>query len=181
MMARNTGILADRALLELAKSCFYLNQLDHFADQFVLARERADLDVDPAEVTIYLRSKLAREFNLPFYPLELLYSVDDYVTPAVIDDARRTLRRLGQSPALQEAILATEFWVEYLASSEPEAFFTVKDTITYKVSVLDQELSDRRSDEYLERRQQLADEETNEHNRLVRQLTEGTQRTLQRV
>ncbi|MFL9671924.1 NEL-type E3 ubiquitin ligase domain-containing protein [Pseudomonas marginalis] len=173
--------LADRALLELAKSCFYLNQLDHFADQFVLARERADLDVDPAEVTIYLRSKLAREFNLPFYPLELLYSVDDYVTPAVIDDARRTLRRLGQSPALQEAILATEFWVEYLASSEPEAFFTVKDTITYKVSVLDQELSDRRSDEYLERRQQLADEETNEHNRLVRQLTEGTQRTLQRV
>jgi hypothetical protein len=99
----------------------------------------------------------------------------------VIDDARRTLRRLGQSPALQEAILATEFWVEYLASSEPEAFFTVKDTITYKVSVLDQELSDRRSDEYLERRQQLADEETNEHNRLVRQLTEGTQRTLQRV
>ena len=173
--------LADRALLELAKSCFYLNQLDHFADQFVLARERADLDADPAEVTIYLRSKLAREFNLPFYPLELLYSVDDYVTPAVIDEARRTLRRLGQSPALQEAILATEFWIEYLASSEPEAFFTVKDTITYKVSVLDQALSDRRSDEYLERRQQLVDEEANEHNRLVRQLTEGTQRTLQRV
>ncbi len=173
--------LADRALLELAKSCFYLNQLDHFADQFVLARERADLDVDHAEVTIYLRSKLAREFNLPFYPLELLYSVDDYVTPAVIDDARRTLRRLGQSPALQEAIVATEFWIEYLASSEPEAFFTVKDTITYKVSVLDQAFLDRRSDEYLERRQQLADEEANEHNRLVRQLTEGTQRTLQRV
>lgn len=173
--------LADRTLLELAKSCFYLNQLDHFADQFVLARERAGLEVDPAEVTVYLRSKLAGEFNLPFYPLDLLYTVDDYVTDEVVGDARRTLQRLGRSAALQEAILMTEFWIEYLASSEPEAFFTVKGTITYKVNVLDQEVSDHRSQEYLERRQLLADEETNEHNRLVRQLTEGTQRTLLHV
>ncbi|MBY8948074.1 hypothetical protein J1G35_19630 [Pseudomonas sp. SH10-3B] len=173
--------LADRALLDLARRCFYLNQLDHFSDQFILERERARLEVDPAEVTVYLRSKLAREFNLPFYPLELLYTVDSYVTDEVINRARATLRALGQSPALQEAILTTEFWIEYLASAEPEAFFTVKSTIAYKVSALDQEFPSRDSDEYWNRRQLLIDEETDEYNRLVRQLTEGTQRTLQRV
>jgi hypothetical protein len=173
--------MADRALLALAKSCFYLNQLDHFADHFILERERANLTVDPAEVTVYLREKLAREFNLPFYPLELLYTVDDYVTDEVVNTARNTLLRLGESPALQEWILMSEFWIEYLARSEPEPFLTIKDTMSYKVSVLDQELPDKRSDAYLDRRQSLAEEERSEHNRLVRQLTEGTQLTLQHV
>lgn len=178
---QHRSYLADRTLLALAKSCFFLNQLDHFADQFVQERERANLAVDPAEVTVYLREKLALEFNLPFYPLELLYTVDDYVTDEVINTARATLRRLGDSPALQEAILTTEFWIEYLAKSEPEPFLTVKDTISYKVSVLDQQIPDKRSDAYLERRQSLVEEERSEHNRLVRQLTEGTQLTLQHV
>ncbi|QHF43411.1 hypothetical protein PspS35_06245 [Pseudomonas sp. S35] len=173
--------MADRALLALAKSCFYLNQLDHFADQFILERERANLAVDPAEVTVYLREKLAREFDLPFYPLELLYTVNDYVTDEVVNTARNTLLRLGESPALQEWILMSEFWIEYLASSEPEPFLTIKDTMSYKVSVLEQQLPDKRSDAYLERRQSLAEEERSEHNRLVRQLTEGTQLTLQHV
>ncbi len=201
--------LADRALLALAKSCFYLNQLDHFSDQFTLKREQhnaklrsatlpasadvpADpeavppqapvyLEVDPAEITIYLRDKLAVEFNLPFYPLDLLYSVEDYVTQEVVNEARNTLRRLGESPALQEAILMTEFWIEYLANSHPEPFFTVKDTVKYKISLLDQEVTDRRSDVYLERRQSLVELERSEHNRLVRQLTEGTQMTLLHV
>ena len=173
--------LADRALLELAKSCFYLNQLDHFCDRFILEREQAGLEVDPAEVTVYLRDKLAREFNLPFYPLALLYTVDDYVTDEVVNEARRSLRALGQSPALQEAILMTDFWIEYLASSEPEAFFTVKGTIAYKVGALNQEFPTKDSDEYWTRHQQLLDEETAEQNRLVRQLTEGTQRTLMHV
>ncbi|NMY24713.1 hypothetical protein HBO19_01825 [Pseudomonas sp. WS 5021] len=173
--------LADRALLELAESCFYLNQLDHFADQFILERERAGLPVDPAEVTVYLRSQLASEFKLPFYPLELLYTVDDYVTDEVVGRARSTLRRLGQSPAVQEAILMSEFWIEYLANSHPEPFITVKQAVSYKVSLLNRELQDKRSQVFLERRQALVDLETSEHNRLVRQLTEGTQRALMRT
>lgn len=173
--------LADRALLELAESCFYLNQLDNFADQFIRTREQAGELIDHAEVTVYLRSKLADEFKLPFYPLELLYSVEDQVTDEVIRQARTTLRRLGQSPALQEAILMTEFWIEYLASSEPQAFSAVKSTAAYKVSVLNQAFTTRDSDEYWTRLQQLLDEETREYNRLVRQLTEGTQLTLRCV
>lgn len=169
---------SDRALIALSSGRFYLNQLDHISDKFIHDREVAGLEVDPAEVTIYLRAKLAREFNLPFHPLELLYTVEDYVTDAIINDAREQLRRLGQSPALQEWLLMEGFWIDYLARSHPEPFATVKDTIRYRVGQLDQEVPDKYSDTYLERRQSLVDLERAEHNRLVRQLTVATQAAL---
>ena len=170
---------SDRMLIELSTGRFYLNQLDHIADKFIHEREVAGLEVDPAEVTIYFRARLAAEFKLPFYALELLYTVESYVTTDVIDNARKQLRRLGESPALQEWLLMEGFWIEYLARSHPEPFATVKDVIRYKVGLLDQAVPDRHSDEYLERRQSLVDLEQSEQNRLVRQLTLATQAALQ--
>ncbi|MBN0979320.1 hypothetical protein JTY93_21270 [Pseudomonas hygromyciniae] len=172
---------SDRELIGLSTGRFYLNQLDYIADKFIHDREVAGQEVDPAEVTIYFRAQLANEFKLPFQPLELLYTVEDYVTTQVLDDTRAQLRRLGQSPALQEWLLMEGFWIEYLARSHPEPFATVKDTIRYKVGLLEQEVADRQSDEYLERRQSLIDLEQSEQNRLVRQLTVATQAALQRT
>lgn len=172
---------SDRALMDLSAGRFYLNQLDHISDKFIHDREVAGLEVDPAEVTIFMRAELAKEFKLPFYPLELLYTVEDYVTNEVISGAREKLRRLGQSPAMQEWLLMEGFWIEYLARSHPEPFASVKDTIRYKVGLLEQEVQDKYSDEYLERRQSLVDLEQAEQNRLVRQLTVATQAALQRT
>lgn len=170
---------SDRALIALSTGRFYLNQLDHISDRFIRDREVANLQVDPAEVTIFFRDRLATEFNLPFHPLELLYTVEGYVTKTVLDDARAKLRRLGKSPALQEWLLMEAFWIEYLARSHPEPFSTIKDTLHYKVSLLDKEVPNKQSDEYLERRQSLIDLEKEEHNRLVQQLTVATQAVLQ--
>ncbi|KRP61010.1 NEL-type E3 ubiquitin ligase domain-containing protein [Pseudomonas trivialis] len=172
---------SDRALIALSTGRFYLNQLDHISDKFIHAREMAGLDVDQAEVTIYFRAQLAKEFNLPFYPLELLYTVERYVTQAVLDDARAQLRKLGKSPALQEWLLMETFWIEYLANSHPHTFTAVRENIEYKVQALEKELPDKQSDLYLERRQSLIDLEKEEHNRLVRQLTVATQAALQRA
>lgn len=170
---------SDRALIELATGRFYLDQLDEFSAKFIERREMAALDVDRAEVTLYFRAQLAEEFNLPFHPLELLYTVDDYVTDEVLDDARAELRRLGASPARQEWLLKEGFWIEYLANSHPEPFSTVKGSIVHKVRELNKKFPDKRSDDYLERRQSLSDLETIELNRLVRQLTVATQAALQ--
>ncbi|MBP1128010.1 MULTISPECIES: NEL-type E3 ubiquitin ligase domain-containing protein [Pseudomonas] len=172
---------SDRALIALSTGRFYLNHLDHISDKFIHARELAGQEVDPAEVTIFFRARLAKEFNLPFYPLELLYTVESYVTPAVLEDARTQLQRLGKSPALQEWLLMEAFWIEYLTKSHPEPFATVKETIEYKVQLLEKQLPSKQSDEYLERRQSLVDLENDEHNRLVRQLTLATQAALRRV
>ena len=170
---------SDRALLKLATGRFYLNQLDEFSARFIERREMAALEVDPAEVTIYLRAQLADEFDLPFHPLELLYTVDTYVTDAVLDEARTELRRLGASPALQEWLLMEGFWIEYLTRSHPEPFSTVRDSIKHKVRQLDKQLANKRSEDYLEQRQSLADLEQAEFNRLVQQLTIATQAALQ--
>lgn len=177
--AQSRTYASDRGLIALSTGRFYLNQLDHIADKFIHDREVAHLEVDPAEVTIYFRAQLAAEFKLPFYPLELLYTVEEYVTTTVLNDARAQLRRLGQSPALQEWLLTETFWIEYLARSHPEPFSTVRDTVKYKISLLDEELPDKRSDEYLERRQSLIELEQAEQHRLVRQLTTATQAALQ--
>ncbi|MCS3512199.1 NEL-type E3 ubiquitin ligase domain-containing protein [Pseudomonas grimontii] len=179
--AKSRSYESDRALIDLSAGRFYLNQLDHISDKFIHDRELAGLEVDPAEVTIYFRAQLTTEFNLPFHPLELLYSVEEYVTTEVINNARLQLRRLGNSPALQEWLLMEGFWIEYLARSHPETFATIKDTIRYKVSLLEKEVPDRHSDEHLERRQSLIDLEQDEQNRLVRQLTVATQAALQRA
>ncbi|VVP70298.1 hypothetical protein PS907_02238 [Pseudomonas fluorescens] len=170
---------SDRELIALSTGRFYLNQLDHISDNFIRQRELANLEVDPAEVCIYFRAQMAAEFDLPFYPLELLYTVERYVTDAVLDDARVQLRRLGQSPALQEWLLTEGFWIEYLARSHPEPFSTIKDRTQYKVRLLERELPNKTSDEYLERRQSLVDWEKDEHDLLVRQLTVATQAALQ--
>lgn len=172
---------SDRALIELSTGRFYLNQLDYISDKFIHDREVARQEVDPAEVTIYFRAQLAKEFKLPFHPLELLYTVEEYVGADVINHARTQLHRLGQSPALQEWLLMEGFWIEYLARSHPEPFATVRDSIRYKIGLLEQEVPNRQSDEYLERRQSLIDLEQAEQHRLVRQLTVATQAALQRA
>ncbi|WP_242176269.1 MULTISPECIES: NEL-type E3 ubiquitin ligase domain-containing protein [unclassified Pseudomonas] len=168
---------ADRALIALSNGCFYLDQLDEITDRFIRSQEAAGLEVDRAEVIIYFRAQLANEFNLPFEPLELLYAAED-VTQDVLDTARSELRRLGQTEALQEWLLMQAFWIEYLARSHPEPFSTVKDAIKHKERQLNEEIPDKRSDEYLERRQSLVDLEQEEQNRLVRQLTVATQAAL---
>lgn len=172
---------SDRALIALSTGRFYLNQLDYISDKFIHDREVARQAVDPAEVTIYFREKLAAEFKLPFHPLELLYTVEDYVTADIIDNARTQLQTLGQSPALREWLLMEGFWIEYLARCYPEPFATVKDSIRYRIGLLEQEIPDRHSDEYLERRQSLIDLEQAEQNRLVRQLTIAAQAAQQRT
>lgn len=166
---------ADRALLELAKSVFYLRQLDQFSYDFNRSREQAGRVVDHAEVTIYLRYKLAVEFELPLHPLELLYTVEQYVTEEVIERARNTLRQAATTDALQEMLLSEGFWIDYLIQCLPEPFETISEVARVKTQTLDTEVTDRQSEVYLDRRQSIVDHEVAERQRLVRQLTQAAQ------
>lgn len=166
---------ADKALLELAKGVFYLRQLDQFSYDFNRSREQAGLEVDRAEVTIYLRYKLATEFDLPLHPMELLYTVEGYVTGEVIQRARNTLTLAATTGALQEMLLSEEFWIEYLTHCLPEPFVTIREVARVETQKLDKEVVDRQSDTYLERRQSIADHEVAERQRLIRQLTLAVQ------
>lgn len=166
---------ADKALLKLAKGVFYLRQLDQFADDFNRQREQAGLEVDPAEVTVYLRNQLTNEFELPLHPMNLLYTVQDYVTAQVIEQARNALTQAAGTGALQEMLLSEQFWIEYLMSCLPEPFATVSEVAQTKIQLLNKEVADRQSNTYLDRRQSIVDQEQAERQRLIRQLTLAAQ------
>ncbi|UII72616.1 NEL domain-containing protein [Pseudomonas sp. HN11] len=166
---------ADRELLALAKGLFYLRQVDELADAHIARLRANEGQPDDAEITLYYRLKFRDAYNLPIRREEMLYSVEDWVSEQDITDAHTTLAALSQTQAAQNSLLMEDFWIEYLARSYPEPFSTINNVIRHQLNVLDQEVPDRRSDVYLERRQSLAELEIAERNRLVRQLTEAAQ------
>ena len=165
----------DKDLLALAQGSYLIEQLDQFSEDLIARLETLEEPLDAAEVTLFFRVRLTEEFNLPVHPEQMLYAVDDRVTEQHVQQARDHLTALRSTPALQDSILEREFWIEYLALSYPQPFLTVRDASKYKQQELDQQVQDKRSDEYLERRQSLIEHEKLEQYRLVRQLTEAAQ------
>lgn len=166
---------ADRELLSLSKSLFYLQQLDLFAEAHLNNLREAGIEPDDAEVKLYLRLQLAREFNLPVQREEMLYSVEAWVGPRDIAIMRHKLWALDSTEGAQNSLLTENFWIDYLENSFPEPFFTVDQVTRVELDRLNRELPDKRSDAYLERRQSITDLEIAERSRLIRQLTEAAQ------
>lgn len=171
---------ANRELLALGQSLFYLRKIDQLAEDHLSALRAQEIEPDDAEVKLYLRLTFANEFNLPVQREEMLYSVEDWITAQDIDHIRRTLQALSTTDAPMDSLLSEDFWIEYLANNYPEPFTTIDQTISHKVNALKQEIPDTRSDTYLERRQSLVDLETAERNRLINQLTRAAQSGAQR-
>lgn len=173
--AQSSSAMADRELLALAQSLFYLRALDQIAEDHLALLRQADREPDDAEVKLFYRMSLAKEFNLPVHQEELLYSAREWVKPKDIDAARQKLQQLGATNAPQAALLHEDFWVEYLARSYPEPFGTIDTMSRRQVNALNQAEPDKQSDTYLDRRQSITDQQIAERDRLVRQLTEAAQ------
>ncbi len=166
---------ADRDLLALAKGLFYLRQVDQLADAHIQRLYAQGFRPDEVEVKLAFRLNLRDAFELPIEPDVMRYGTGDMVIDSDIAQARVALEALGQTQAAQNELLMEEFWIDYLARSYPEPFSTVRGVIQYQINELNQAITDRRSDVYLERRQSLVELEIAERNRLVRQLTEAAQ------
>ncbi len=166
---------ADRDLLALAKGLFYLRQVDQLADAHIQRLYAQGFRPDEVEVKLAFRLNLRDAFELPIEPDVMRYGTGDMVIDSDIAQARAALEALGQTQAAQNELLMEEFWIDYLARSYPEPFSTVRGVIRYQINELNQAITDRRSDVYLERRQSLVELEIAERNRLVRQLTEAAQ------
>lgn len=166
---------ADRELLGLSKSLYYLQHLDQLAEAHLHELREAGIDPDDAEVKLYLRIEFAREFNLPVQREEMLYSVEAWVGPRDVASIRQKLLALDATQGPQNSLLTEDFWIDYLENSFPEPFFTVDQVTRVELDRLNRELPDKRSDAYLERRQSITDLEIAERNRVIRQLTEAAQ------
>ncbi|NVZ18267.1 NEL-type E3 ubiquitin ligase domain-containing protein [Pseudomonas costantinii] len=173
--ARPNSKEADRELLALAKGLFYLRHVDYHAQRRIESLYESGLDPDDAEVKLYYRLKLRTEFNLPVQHEEMLYSVQGWVSERDIGNVRTALIELSRTEAQQTALLMEEFWIDYLARSLPEPFQTIDAIAGYQIIELNQQVADKRSDGYLEKRQNIIDQKTAELARLVKQLTQAAQ------
>jgi hypothetical protein len=172
---------ANRELLALAKGMFYLRSLDQLADDHLQRLRNQGLDPDDAEVKLYLRLQLAREFDLPVLQEQRLYNPGDDLTAQDLARIRKAMLDLRSTSAADNALLTEEFWIQYLAHNVPEPFITIEDNTRYKLEVLKQEIPDTRSEDYQERRQSITEEKEAELNRLISQLTRAAQAGAQRV
>ena len=172
---------ANRELLALAKGMFYLRSLDQLADDHLQRLRNQGLDPDDAEVKLYLRLQLAREFDLPVLQEQRLYNPGDDLSAQDLARIRKAMLDLRSTSAADNALLTEEFWVQYLAHNVPEPFITIEDNTRYKLEVLKQEIPDTRSEDYQERRQSITEEKEAELNRLISQLTRAAQAGAQRV
>ncbi|WP_395608982.1 NEL-type E3 ubiquitin ligase domain-containing protein [Pseudomonas sp. B22129] len=172
---------ANRELLALAKGMFYLRSLDQFAEDHLQRLRNQGKDPDDAEVKLYLRLKLAREFDLPVLEEERLYNPGEDLATQDLANIRKAMLALKSTSAAENALLMEEFWIQYLARHVPEPFATIEDTARHKLELLKQEVPDTRSDDYQERRQSITQEKEAELNRLIGQLTRAAQSGAQRA
>ena len=184
-MALPSSNQANRELLALAQGLFYLRNLDQFAEDHLQALHRNHRppapEPDDVEVKLFFRLELAEEFNLPILKESRRYSPGDHVLPEDLERARKTLRDVGKTSALEDALLTEEFWVQYLVRHVPEPFTTIEETARYKLEALKQEVPDTRSMDYQERRQSIKEVKETELNRLISQLTRAAQSGAQRA
>ena len=164
----------DQELLGLAKQVYYLEQLDQFAEHQIIRLTAEDRSPDPAEIVLFYRVRLREEFNLPVQIDQMLYAVHGYgVVEKDVQDARQMLLGLEGSVGLANSYRTRDFWIDYLERRFPEPFLTIRNATRYKIGQLQKEVTDKRSDEHLDKLQALFDKETEERNRLIDQLTQA--------
>lgn len=176
-VAQPSSNQANKALKELLDGEFYMKNLDEFAlahlADFESTLAPGEREPDHAEVRLYLRLKLAKEFNLPIQPENRLYSPGAALTREHLTTILQLMRDLKTTDAAKNALLNNELWIKYLMSCVPEPFATIENTSEYKLALLRNEGLDYETMQYQERRRSINTEKDTERSRLVNQLTQA--------
>ncbi len=180
-MAQPSTHQANRDLLALAHGMFYLRRLDQFAEDHLRRLRFAGANPDDAEVKLYLRLHFADAFNLPILKENRLYSPGSALTARDLADITREMQAVKDSNEVEQSVRKEKFWIRYLARNIPEPFATIEDTARAKLEALQQEVPDKLSMEYQERRLSINEIKQTEHERLVDQLTRAALSGSQRV
>lgn len=128
-----------RALVTLCTGLFRLDEVEKIALQEIERRrtainEREDLTpeqkaralegVEEVEIRLAYRDGLKDRLALPGQPHEAHYTHLVDITPAMLDEAYRQVIQLDTSPQALQAMLAREFWKDYITHKYRSRFET---------------------------------------------------------
>lgn len=145
-------------LVELSKGLFRLRQVDDIAAAQVTAsraiaddpqvaggeRNRHRLRIrDPHEMTMAYRFGLKDRLQLPFQPQSLSYIGMADVTTEMLEVAFRKVIALNDSPEEVQALVATDFWQDFITHKYSSQFDAARQPFQEKQAVLDEQFSNK--------------------------------------
>lgn len=143
-------------LVELSKGLFRLKQVDDIAaaqvttsravanDPLASASERNIHRLrirDPHEMTMAYRFGLKDRLQLPFQPQTLSFIGMAGVTPAMLDVAYRKVVTQDNSPEEVQALLATDFWQDFITHKHSTQFDAARQPYQQKQAALDEQFA----------------------------------------
>jgi len=145
-------------LVELSKGLFRLRQVDDIAAAQVAAsraiandpqvaggeRNRHLLRIrDPHEMTMAYRFGLKDRLQLPFQPQTLAYIGMADVTPEMLEVAFRKVIALNGSPEEVQALVATDFWQDFITHKYSSQFDAARQPYQEMQATLDEQFSNK--------------------------------------
>lgn len=145
LRAQDQAVDADAgaSLLALARQLFRLEQVEAIAQADVAAR--AQSLVDPLEVSLGYRIKLASPLELPGQPQSMTFDHMANVTKDQINLAKEEVLRRESTEAWPRFLASRDFWVEHLKNRHKERFKRMQDDFDLRMNALEErqtELSD---------------------------------------
>lgn len=114
-----------RALLDLSRQMFRLEQVDRLAERAALGEDRAEIRL---QYRIGMTAGWPDGLELPGQPQRMLYGTP--IHGQALLDARRTVLETEASDEFLRNLVLRDYWVRYLVERNPETFATLEQNAT---------------------------------------------------
>ncbi|WPX56244.1 NEL-type E3 ubiquitin ligase domain-containing protein [Pseudomonas sp. CCI4.2] len=162
----------ENELFELARGLERLDEIEKIARDDIAFRSIGDPLLDHAEVRLAYRIGLAQRLKLPLQPSGMLFSRLAGVTEEAINTAEQHVLHREKTPAFFEAMIARDFWMEYLEKHYATRFEPVQAPFHERLNDLDDRAyATLRTDEYMAQIELIQKERADATNQLGLQLT----------
>lgn len=159
-------------LFELARGLERLDELEKIAREDIAIRSVDYPQLDEAEVRLAYRVGLAQRLQLPLQPQGMLYRSLAGVTDEAIDAAEQRVLHRERTSAFLRAVIARDFWMEYLEKHYAASFEPVQSPFHERLDDLDDRAyATLRTDEYLAQIELIRNERTAATQQLALKLT----------
>ncbi|NIE76972.1 hypothetical protein F3J45_21265 [Pantoea sp. Ap-967] len=150
------GDVDGSARLHLARRLFRLDRVEQLARNEMSAQRARGVSVDEVEVSLALRTGLARELELPGQPRTLQFQRLAGIDAAKLQAALEDVRKVEASDALAEYVSQRDFWQAYLRQRHAPEYEALKAPIQLQMEALDASSSAMEESQYLQQANALA-------------------------
>jgi len=172
VMASARGSVQDTELFQLARGLERLDVVEKIALEDIATRSLSYPPLDPAEVRLAYRIGLAQRLKLPLQPKGMIFSRLAGVTEQALDAAEEQVLQREKTSAFLSALIARDFWMEYLQTHYAARFEPVQTPFHERLDDLDDRaFATLRTDEYMAQIELIRTQRTLATNVLALQLT----------